>query len=328
MRIAHCCCAIVLGKAGLRSVLLPLLFLMAGCKEEVLHGLDELKGNQALVVLANAGVKAEKVRSGTKWDIRVDSSQLTTALHALDESRILKKLVSTETKRSEPLIPSREERAHELERKTALALEDTLTRVPGVLEARVHLFLGNQGELTLTPRREFLSASVLIIGGSGGAEEQEVTAQRVKQLVAGASGLKIEQVTVLILPSTTPLKSDLSGGPTNHTLEVSPELSNEVAGVTQGVTGTVTQTGRPVQPIVSIANQWLQGNYPRLTAIVAVCCATLWISLVLRDRGATPQLSSSSSSFQPKKESRWRKKPKLKPGDSSMTSLSGTSLNS
>ena len=176
----------------------PFLFLLiliasSGCEETILHDLDELRANQVLVVLSREGISAEKKREGALWNVEVSSSEISLALSTLEESRVLKRELSRFAEKSSGLMPSREERTYLAERQLAWNLEGTLEQLPGVLEARVHLYLENKEQFSLEPQKSSDSASVLVVYSGAHSPLPE----EIREIVAGASGVKKESVSVI-----------------------------------------------------------------------------------------------------------------------------------
>ena len=169
------------------------IFGAAGCKEEILHDLDELRANQAQLALERASVRVDKVRSGGGWNIRVDSSNTVRSLAVLEKSRLLWRDLSRFKEHSSSLILSREQRAQAAERETAWTLEQTLERIPGVLEARVQLYVQPKEEFDLRKGGE-RSGSVLLLAEKTGT----VDAAQIKQLVSGATGIAAQLISVVV----------------------------------------------------------------------------------------------------------------------------------
>lgn len=173
------------------------LLCLGGCQEQILHDLDEARANRIKVILAEASIEAKKVREGAAWSIAVTSSDATAALAALDQTRVLKPRIVLPNRRSRSMIQTREERANILERNLAWNLEQTLERLPRVLEARVHLHFGVDDGFQLIPMPNNNSASVVLLTASAAA----IDTSRVKKLVAGASGVPEQSVTVILVPT-------------------------------------------------------------------------------------------------------------------------------
>jgi len=199
--------------------LLLLLLVVFGCKEKILHGLDEQKANRVRVLLAEAGVQTKKVRDGSGWDVSVSKSQVTLALSALQRGRFLT-TSSLPPMSSNSLVQSREERGYFLERNIAANLEHTLARLPGVLEARVHIKFARDNGMSLLPKAERESASVLLVHSAG----LEIDSSAVKNLVSGASGVKTDYVAIIAVAENSGTAIEGSPSVSNLSLIGSEEL--------------------------------------------------------------------------------------------------------
>lgn len=176
-----------------RGALALALLLLSGCREEILHDLDELRANQVRLVLERAGVPAEKRRSGALWNVRVDAAHVAKALATIDASRILVRDLTRFTEQGSGLVPSRGERVRAEERERARGLEQTLERMPGVLEARVHLTGGGDEPFRPLKENENRSGSVFLVTET---ELPEIV-ERARQLVAGGAGISNERVAII-----------------------------------------------------------------------------------------------------------------------------------
>jgi type III secretory pathway lipoprotein EscJ len=182
---------------GMRALLLLVLLVSSvSCRETILHDLDELRANRVTLILAQANITAQKVRDGSLWSVSVSAGDVTAALKAIEQSRAIKPYLKEITSQSSSIVQSREERSQMIERGLALALEQTLERLPDVLEARVHLHLEAEDRLNLIPVPKEGSASVLLVTLTGKAANET----HVRQLVASASGVKQERVAVVTVP--------------------------------------------------------------------------------------------------------------------------------
>jgi type III secretory pathway lipoprotein EscJ len=188
---------------GVRTALLgACILVLSGCKEQILHDLDESTANRVQLALSRAAVKAEKRRVGKHWSIAVEAEQVNAALATVERSRILR----TDLERAAEqggLLQSAEDRVRADERQTAVRTERTLERVPGVLEARVHLH--HSGSLRFLPdSRPAGSASVLLVSEKG----SRLDVAEIRSFVAGAAGLKPEQISVLMIAGAPENDSD------------------------------------------------------------------------------------------------------------------------
>src|SRR5690606_2462960 len=109
------------------------LLCLAGCREDILHGLEEREANRVKLALAEAGIDAEKAPDGSSWSIAVDRRSAEAALAVLEHRRVLPEEAKAKPPEPSGLLQSKEERRHYLERRTAEALEETLERLPGVI---------------------------------------------------------------------------------------------------------------------------------------------------------------------------------------------------
>ncbi len=180
-------------KLRMTLVAAAMLYGVAGCKEEILHDLDELRANRVQLALSQSGVDAYKKRDDNSWSILVSSVESSHALQAIEGAKAMQR-AETDTEFSSSFIPSREERVYSLERGVARSLERTLVRLPGVVEARVHIHSGAADTLDLIPAQEKQSASVLLLAGGPSTPSEDA----VRRLVAGGAGISAERVNVVV----------------------------------------------------------------------------------------------------------------------------------
>ena len=176
-----------------RLIYIIFLLCFCACKEEILHDITELQANRAKLLLSESAIAATKLRTGSSWTIAVEKKQANLALKKLEDSRFVKSDIGSSSS-SQGLIQSREEKRFFLERKVATSIETTLQSLPGVLEARVHLFMPLNNNYTLKQKKAFESASVLLAtSGEDGLNEKEI-----RQIVSGASGVEKEAINVVL----------------------------------------------------------------------------------------------------------------------------------
>lgn len=172
-------------------LILTLSFALLACNEEILHDLDELQANSVRVALAKAGIESWKEQRGSAWSVGVAGPDVTAALSLLDSKRIVRR--PRHAPSSSSLVQTREERTYFVERTLSSGLEQTLERIPGMLEARVHIKYPQKSSYSQSRKAEAGSASVLLIQG----KQVDTDLQAVKELVAGASGLPRESIAVV-----------------------------------------------------------------------------------------------------------------------------------
>lgn len=134
------------GGAGFfgKSMLFGMLLLAAGCQSELYSDLGEREANEMIAVLTASGIEASRTADGKgKFGITVSRSEFSQAIGTLSEKGLprenfgsLGNVFSSEKLVSTPF----EERArfmHALNQE----LSDSITRIDGVVSARVHLMV-------------------------------------------------------------------------------------------------------------------------------------------------------------------------------------------
>ncbi len=194
--------------------LIPLILLaLWGCGAEVATRLTEEQANRVVVVLAESGIAADKIRETgggpeARYRIEVDMGSLGRALSVLREDgtpgerepgweRILER---------PGLVPTAGEEQARLAAAMSGELARSIEAVDGVVDARVHLSLpgGRNTDLDRSPNPS--RASVLVRYRSTAPPVGE---DDVRRLVAGAvPGLAQEQVAVVMVRS-----APVRGGP-------------------------------------------------------------------------------------------------------------------
>jgi type III secretion protein J len=176
------------------------LALLVGCQATLREGLSEEQANQIAVALNEAGIVSTKERGpgaqASSFSVRVAEDDVPGALRALERA---------EAPRAEPsgfdallaepglLVTPREERAR-WAAATSGELARSLGRLPGIVDARVHLALAD-APVALDEAPAPPKASVLVRRDARAAPVPEA---QVQALVAGAvEGLAPEQVTVI-----------------------------------------------------------------------------------------------------------------------------------
>lgn len=140
--------------AGWRGAWLALLaaLLLAGCGRTTLYSqLDEQQANEMMAALLSAGVDADKRPSATQagWEVRVGRGDFPRAMQVLASRRLPRPhyVSMCETFKKEGFASSAiEERArYQCSRESDLAR--TISGIPGVAEARVHIVLPERDPL-------------------------------------------------------------------------------------------------------------------------------------------------------------------------------------
>ena len=176
------------------ALLLPFVFAIAACQEQIVHDLSEREANSVVSNLHVARLAAQKVRQPDgRWAISVDRDQMIPALSYIETRRVLSVRDTKSASSKGAMIPSREEQWFRYERSVAVSIEESLSALPGVLDARVHVNLPDEDPLFGDTERQGGSGSVLlVVDRAFAARDDEVAA-----LVGGAAGLPRDVVRVL-----------------------------------------------------------------------------------------------------------------------------------
>lgn len=196
-------------RAGLAGLV---LLALAGCKTAVYTHLSEAEANDALYTLLQGGLDAEK-RSDPDagYSVWADKGDLARAIG------LLKANAQPEAKhptlgelfgRNQLISTPAEERVRFVYG-TEQALAQTLSKIEGVLVARVHIVLPANDPLAAEIKPS--SASVFIKHRSGDDLASAVPA--IKELVVrGIEGLSVERVAVTLFPAGGPRSANGPGG--------------------------------------------------------------------------------------------------------------------
>ncbi len=188
--------------AAFFSVFFAIVLSACAGKVELLASIPEADANEVIAALINHGISATKV-SGKEGmvGIRVDAAQ---SARAVDTLRVLglpreRFAGMGDVFRKDGLISSPiEERARYL---YALSqdLSATLSRIDGVLFARVHLVLPERG----TGSEQNLPASAAVFIKHQAEANLEVLQPQVRRLVTNSiPGLSSDRVSTVLIPST------------------------------------------------------------------------------------------------------------------------------
>lgn len=142
------------GVAGIRRMLVLLLacVLLAACGRTALYSdLDEQQANELMAALLGAGIGADKSQAATKtgWEVRVSQGDFPRAMQILAAHRLPRtRFVSMcETFKKEGFASSSIEEKARYQCSLQSEIAQTLSDIPGVAEARVHIALAERDQL-------------------------------------------------------------------------------------------------------------------------------------------------------------------------------------
>ena len=159
-----------------------------------------------------------------RWAISVNQDEMMQALSYIENRRVLTTRQTSSLSSKGAMIPSREEQWFRYERSVAASIEESLSALPGVLDARVHVNLPDDDPLFGDSARKGGSGSVLLV-----VDRRYVTGpDEVAALVSGAAGLSRDVVRVLTSEAveTNVVQSD--GEPAAITATPPPPLEPEM----------------------------------------------------------------------------------------------------
>lgn len=197
----------------LLTTLFALLLAACGGRVELVAAVPEHEANEALAALATAGVMAEKVpgKEG-QVGLRVEARQVARAVEVLNAQGLPRERFAGmgDVFRKEGLISSPLEERARYVYALSQELSGTLSRIDGVIAARVHVVLPERspaGEET-TP-----ASAAVFIKHQAQANLDTVQPQ-IRRLVTNAiPGLTSERVSLVLVPSALPVAApaDVAG---------------------------------------------------------------------------------------------------------------------
>lgn len=167
---------------------------LSGCKEQIVHDLSEAEAIKIISTLGDVSINAERVKQAdSQWALAVPSTQSWRAVKYLTAMRMLPDRAAL-AKEKLSVIAGRDQQRFHLERSISRELQNTLSSVPGVLEAKVHINLPVRdpifGQALVSLKG---SASVLLLVRGGSFSRKDIAA-----LVAGAAGVAPDEVSIMI----------------------------------------------------------------------------------------------------------------------------------
>jgi len=178
---------------------------LAGCQLDLHSKVSEADANEMLGALLSAGVQAKKASpdGGKTWNIAVDEGDAVRAIQVLRVNALPRERRATmgELFKKEGLISSPTEERVRFIFGVEQELAETVSRVDGVMVARVHIVLPNNDPLASNVKPS--SASVFVKHRQNADMQTLVPA--IKNLVVHAvEGLDYGKVTVTLVSANTP----------------------------------------------------------------------------------------------------------------------------
>ncbi|MNJ30562.1 Yop protein translocation lipoprotein J precursor [compost metagenome] len=183
-------------------VLLVFTALLSGCKVDLYLGLSQQEANEMLALLSAEGIATTKApdKDG-KVKILVEESDIGLAIDALKRKGYPREQFSTlgDIFPKDSLISSPLEERARLTYAKAQELAQTLSKIDGVLVARVHVVLPQERD-SLTSKTTPASASVFIKHASD--VQLDMYVPQMKQLVSNSiEGLDYDRISVVLVPA-------------------------------------------------------------------------------------------------------------------------------
>jgi len=209
-----------------------LLLVLSGCgaRVELMSSIPEEEANQILSTLLDAGIPAEKTVNKTGVTISVDSHQAARSLDVLRAHGLPRERFAGigDVFRKEGLVSSPlEERARYI---YALSQElgNTLSKMDGVLVARVHVVLPERGQMgdAATP-----ATAAVFVKHRAGYNLDALQPQIRKMVSNSIPGLEPERVSIVLVASQAPATSVRPAWESVLGIRVAPDSRGAVIGL-------------------------------------------------------------------------------------------------
>lgn len=190
-------------------VLTLLVMLLSGCKVDLYTKVNENDANDMLAALLRNGISAEKVaeKKGGKYTILSEKSQLPAAIAILKDHGFPRETFETfgQLFKKEGLISSPLEERVRFVYALSQNVQETLSRIDGVVTARVHIVLPENNPFSDDIKPSSASVFIKYLPESG---IDQIKTQ-IKMIVERSiEGLSYEAVSLVMLPAITSRSED------------------------------------------------------------------------------------------------------------------------
>ena len=191
----------------LRCILvLVVLVLLHGCKVELYSGLPEREANEMLALLLKHGIDSEKqLGKDNVVNLFIDESQTARAVDLLSRHGYPRTQFSTikDIFGEKGLVSTPFEERTRYIYGLSQEVSETLSKIDGVLIARVHVVLPEESKSNLGARKKVVSpASAAVFIKYNSDYNLESYVPQIKSIVSNAiEGLSYEQVSVSLFPA-------------------------------------------------------------------------------------------------------------------------------
>jgi type III secretion protein J len=176
------------------KIIILVFILLSGCKEVIIHDASEKDANKIIINLHQIGISAEKSQTVSGlWNVSTSKSESIKAIAYLENNRLQIKPANN-SKKSNSAFSTIQDNHIANTKNLASELENSLSSINQILEARVHLNIPLADPIFGEKEKVQGSASVLLLT----KENSKINVSDIQNLVAGAAGINANTVNVLI----------------------------------------------------------------------------------------------------------------------------------
>lgn len=189
-------------------ITLALVVLLVGCKQKLYGDLDEHHANDMVVALAEHGIYAEREVFEGKYSLLVDGRQVPDALKALKTEGYPKRIFSSlgSVFNDDSYINTTLQEHARFTYAISEELAESITDIPGVSKARVHIMLPQASKITNKIKSK-PTASVFVYADN--LVNQGQTVSVIKEMITHAvDKMNYEDVAVAIFDTTKQSKNN------------------------------------------------------------------------------------------------------------------------